>query len=104
MLTRMADGLLDQEPEGDPEGCRADYLDDLRRLRLLNREGAADLQGVARAMDGYWGTTLDVWPGLRHGGLCGEKWLGALLWGGRDAPTLHHLLLRGMLDGRLGRV
>lgn len=103
VLARMSDALLDREPQGDPEGRRMDYLDDLRRLRLLNREGAADLHGVARAMDGYWGTTLDVWPGLRRAGRCRERWLGGLLWSGRCAPTLHHLLLQGMLDGRLRR-
>lgn len=102
-IARAGDALLDVDGGEHPDDRRMRYLGALDRLRLLNRGGKADLHGLARAMDGYWGTTLDVWPGLREGGRCGQRWLGRLLLSGRDSPPLHHLLLEAMLSARLGR-
>lgn len=102
VIARASDGLLDAEGEEHPENRRMRYLAALDRLQLLDSAGAAHLHGLARAMDGYWGTTLDVWPGLRSAGRCDQRWLGGLLMAGRDAPPLHHLLLGLLLIGRLG--
>lgn len=103
VIARAGDGLLDAHGGEHPDDRRMRYLGALDRLRLLNQAGEANLHGVARAMDGYWGTTLDVWPGLRSAGQCEQRWLGGLLLSGRDAPPLHHLLLELLLTGRLGR-
>jgi len=103
VIARMGDALLDRECDEQPEDRRMRYLDRLNRLALLNKEGAANLQRLARAMDGYWGTTLDVWQGLRRDGRCAQGWLSELLWGGRACAPLYHLLLDGLLNGRLGR-
>ena len=103
VIARASDGLLDADGGEHPEDRRMRYLVGLDRLRFLNRAGEANLHGVARAMDGYWGTTLDVWPGLRSARQCEQRWLGELLLSARDSPPLHHLLLELMLVGRLGR-
>ena len=102
-VARAGDGLLDAVGGEHPEDRRMRYLGALERLRLLDRAGAANLHGLAGAMDGYWGTTLDLWPGLRRAGQCKQRWLGGLLVGGRDTPPLHHLLLELLFAGRLGR-
>lgn len=93
--------LLDTRCDAHPDDRRIRYLAALKRLGLLNRVGEAKLGAVAKAMDGYWGRTLDLWPGLAGNGRCAQGWLGTLLLGGRDSPPLHHLLLDGMLSGRL---
>lgn len=72
-------------------------------LSLLNRKGEADLGKVAKAIDGYWGDSLDFWPGLRKDGRCEQRWLGALLWGEHRSPPLHHILLEGLLNASIRR-
>lgn len=99
-LARASDMLLDREYEQHPDDRRMEYLRRLERLGLLNRAGMADLGKVARALDGWWGSTLRLWPGLLRDGRCRQRWLGALLWGEHGSPPLHHLLLEQMLDGR----
>lgn len=99
-LARASEILLDRECDQHPDDRRMEYLRRLDRLGLLNRAGMADLGKVARALDGWWGTTLRFWPGLQQDGRCRQRWLGALLWGEHGSPPLHHLLLERMLDGR----
>lgn len=101
-ISQMSDALLDREPHGCLDDDRESYLRRLARLRLLNRRGEADLHGIALAMDRCWGSTMGMWSGLTRGGRCAEGWLGQMLWSGRASPPLHHVLLRGMLDSRLG--
>jgi hypothetical protein len=96
-LARQSDLLLNGWDEVHPDDRREGYLQGLDQLRLVNRLGEAKLPALARAMDAYWGTTLDLWPRLREGGRCEQGWLGALLMREHRSPPLHHLLLEGML-------
>lgn len=100
-LARVSDALLDRECDQHPDDRREGYLRRLAVLGLLNRAGEANLARVASALDGYWGETLDIWPGLTNGGRCAQGWLGALLWGRHGRPPLHHLLLDVMLAARI---
>ncbi|OQW42390.1 MAG: hypothetical protein A4S12_00615 [Proteobacteria bacterium SG_bin5] len=96
-LARQSDVLLNGWDEVHPDDRREGYLEDLHRLGLLNRRGEANLPALAKAMDGYWGTTLDLWPSLRRDGRCMQRWLGGLMLREHRSPPLHHLLLEGLL-------
>ncbi len=97
VLARQSDGLLNDWDEFHPDDRREGYLEDLKRLDMLNRLGEANLPAIAGAMDGYWGCTLDLWPRLRRDGRCEQAWLSALLMREHQSPPLHHLLLEGLL-------
>ena len=99
-LARQSDLLLNGWDEVHPDDRRTGYLDGLHRLGLVNRLGEANLPGLAVAMDGYWGSTLDLWPRLRNNGRCEQGWLHALLMREDRSPPLHHLLLEGLLGAR----
>lgn len=96
-LAQQSDLLLNGWDEVHPDDRRAGYMEGLRRLGLVNRLGGAKLPGLAKAMDGYWGTTLDLWPRLRGSRGCEQGWLGTLLMREHRSPPLHHLLLEGLL-------
>ena len=100
-LARASDALLDRVCDQHPDDRRMDYLAALRRLDMLDRAGEAKLPSIARAMDGYWGRTLDLWPGLAKEGRCRQGWLGRLLRGEHGSPPLHHLLLELLMNARL---
>lgn len=96
-LARNGDLVLNDGDEIHPDERRECYLEGLQSLSMLNRSGAAKLPALAKAMDGYWGTTLDHWPTLRRGGGCEQGWLHRLLLGEHGSPPLHHMLLEGLL-------
>lgn len=96
-LARQGDLVLNDRADVHPDDRRESYLEGLEDRRLLNRAGEAKLPALAKAMDGYWGTTLDLWPSLRRDGQCAQGWLHRLVVGEHGSPPLHHLLLEGLL-------
>ncbi|WP_156347043.1 TniQ family protein [Sphingomonas sp. Leaf33] len=102
-LARQSESVLNDCGETHPDDRREAYLQGLDGLGLLNRIGEANLPGIAKAMDGRWGESLDLWPRLRRDGRCEQGWLATLLTGEHVSPPLHHLLLEGLLSARYGR-
>lgn len=70
VLARQSEEVLNDRGEVDPDERREAYLQDLDQIDMLNRLGEAKLPAIARAMDAYWGSTLDLWPQLRRDGRC----------------------------------